>query len=51
MSWVHIGNLSDDDVILLTLRQVNIEIRNDINALFAENDPKDKCNSSELPNL
>ena len=49
---MRIGNLSDDDVILLKLRQVNNEnLRNDVNALFAENDPKDNYNCSKLENL
>lgn len=47
---MRICNLSDEDVILLKSQQMNIEIRDDTNALFAENDPKDECRCSKSEN-
>ena len=47
-----IGSLSDDDMILLKLRQLNIEnLGNYVNVLSAENGPYDNYNCSKFDKL
>ena len=47
-----ICNLSDYYSRMLQSRQISIEeLSNDVNVLFAENDPKDQCNCAKLETL
>ena len=52
LNSLYIGNLSDDHARMLQSRQISIEtLSNDVNVLFAENDPKDQHNCAKLETL
>ena len=52
LNSMRIGNLSDDHARMLESRQISIEtLSNDVNVLFAENDPKDQYNCAKLEKL
>ena len=49
---LRIGNLSDDHARLLQSRQISITtLSNDVNVIFAENDPQDQYNCTKLETL